>query len=234
MKKNRLFMLGIVAVFVGILSLTLVSSTFAKYTTSGNSANTTASVAKWGVQITANSDKLFEKEYDTDDSNVKSSIASSVSATTETLAPGTKNDDVLLFSISGKPEVAVKVSYTCIVTLTNWKIGDSNEFYCPLKFTITTSTGTISVNATSDSNNTADAFAESIKNAIESASYTFDANTDLSQQDNIGLKIAWEWSFEGDGTEDAYQTDKKDTALADKESLPKIEIKVTATVEQID
>lgn len=233
MKKNRLFMLGIVAVFVGILSLTLVSSTFAKYTTSGDYANTTASVAKWGVQITANSDNLFKKEYNIDDSNLKSSITSSVSATTETLAPGTKNE-TLTFSISGKPQVAVKVSYTCTVTLTNWEIGDNNEFYCPLKFKITTTSANepTTVEATSNSSNSADDFAEAIKNAIESVSYTFAASTDLALQQNIGLKIAWEWPFEG--TEGAYQTDKKDTALADREASPSIEIKVTATVEQID
>ena len=48
MKKNRLFMLGLVTVFVAVLSLTLVSSTFARYTstvTGGDSAK----VAKWLV-----------------------------------------------------------------------------------------------------------------------------------------------------------------------------------------
>ena len=48
MKKNRLFMLGLVTVFVAVLSLTLVSSTFARYTstiTGGDSAR----VAKWLV-----------------------------------------------------------------------------------------------------------------------------------------------------------------------------------------
>ena len=46
MKKNRLFMLGIVTVFVAILSLTLVSSTFAKYT-STVTGDDSARVAKW-------------------------------------------------------------------------------------------------------------------------------------------------------------------------------------------
>lgn len=50
MKKQRFFMLGIITVLVAVLSLTFVSSTFAKYT-STVSANDTAKVAKWEFQV---------------------------------------------------------------------------------------------------------------------------------------------------------------------------------------
>ena len=50
MKKNRIFILGIVTMFVAILSLTLVSGTLARYTSSGKGSDS-VQVAKWDVRI---------------------------------------------------------------------------------------------------------------------------------------------------------------------------------------
>ncbi len=49
MKKNRIFILGIVTMFVAILSLTLVSGTLARYTSTGTGTDT-VTVAKWDVK----------------------------------------------------------------------------------------------------------------------------------------------------------------------------------------
>ena len=53
MKRNKLFILGICTVMVALVSLSLVSGTWAKYTStvSGSSA---ARVAKWDVVYTDN------------------------------------------------------------------------------------------------------------------------------------------------------------------------------------
>ena len=58
---------------------------------------------------------------------------------------------------------------------------------------------------------------------------------------NGGLKISWEWPFEGGETINPGQTDEKDTYLGNQatktatpEILPSIYIPVTATVTQID
>ena len=51
MKKNKFFMLGIITVFVAILSLTFVSSTFARYT-SQVSGTDSARVAIWKWSFT--------------------------------------------------------------------------------------------------------------------------------------------------------------------------------------
>lgn len=53
MKKNRIFILGIVTMFVAILSLTLVSGTLARYTSTGTGTGS-VEVAKWDVQINGN------------------------------------------------------------------------------------------------------------------------------------------------------------------------------------
>ena len=52
MKKNRIFILGIVTMFVAILSLTLVSGTLARYTSS-KSGSDVVQVAKWDVEYNA-------------------------------------------------------------------------------------------------------------------------------------------------------------------------------------
>lgn len=49
MKKNKLFIAGLVTVFVALCSLTLVSSTWAKYTSSASGSDS-ARVAKWAWQ----------------------------------------------------------------------------------------------------------------------------------------------------------------------------------------
>ena len=56
MKKNKLFLLGLFVVFAAVLSLSLVSNTLAKYTTS-DSGSDTARVAKWGVTVSASGDE---------------------------------------------------------------------------------------------------------------------------------------------------------------------------------
>ena len=123
-----------------LLALVLVTScfvggTFAKYVTSGEGADS-ARVAKFGVKITANG-TMFAKEYATDDESVSGTIAKSVvsSDTSKLVAPGTKGNMVSM-TLTGTPEVAVRVQYTATLTLNdNWKDADG-KFYCPLHFKI--------------------------------------------------------------------------------------------------
>ena len=78
MKKNKFFMLGIITVFVAILSFTFVSSTFARYT-SQVSGTDSAKVAIWkwsftqdvqGTQSSLATIDLFKTQvYDLDGSN---------------------------------------------------------------------------------------------------------------------------------------------------------------------
>lgn len=59
MKKQRFFMLGIITVLVAVLSLTFVSSTFAKYTSTVN-GNDSARVAKWEWTYEGQDIKTFD------------------------------------------------------------------------------------------------------------------------------------------------------------------------------
>ena len=205
-----------------MLALTLITScfvggTFAKYVTSGSGSDT-ARVAKFGVNITAQG-TLFATEYD-DGVAVKSVI----STDDKVVAPGTSGHSSSV-TITGKPEVAVRVSYdNCEVTISdNWKDKNDN-FYCPLKVSI----GQKSVTGT-NYNSAAD-FKKAIEDEIKSYTKDLPAGTDLAQAESGSLAISWEWPYESGN-------DEKDTYLGDqaaKNNAATISIGVSVTVTQID
>ena len=125
MRKNRLFILGIITVMVALVSLSLVSSTFAKYT-SNATATDTAKVAKWSVKVnnteiaqTGGATKeltidLFDtaKVYDittgSDDANVKNGETEAI------IAPGTKGSFTI--NLQNLSDVTAKYTVTFAVT----------------------------------------------------------------------------------------------------------------------
>lgn len=169
----------------------------------------------------------------------------SPAANTRCIAPGTKKDNAALVTLSGKPEVSVKVTYSAEhFSLTGKWVSDENDtFYCPLIIKVTGKVGdavkTETIKCVEKTN--AAEIEGAVKNAVAACSATYGPNTDLSTAavDGEGLKISWEWPFEG-GTANAGQTDVKDTYLGDQAAksddlnVPSIHIPVTATVTQID
>lgn len=211
-----------------LITSSFVGGTFAKYVTSGNGEDS-ARVAKFGVKVTANGE-MFKETYATDSATL---ITGNTVATSESgkklVAPGTKGDMVSM-TLTGKPEVAVKVSYEATtVELENWVLNDGTTFYCPLKFKI----GSDTIDGSSYTDKTT--LENDIKTKIAAYTKNYAPNTNLSGTDvsNAALKISWEWPFNGN--------DDKDTQLGDKAAgVPvgataatvKLEIKTTVT--QID
>ena len=109
MKKQRFFMLGIITVLVAVLSLTFVSSTFAKYT-STVSGSDSARVAKWawtyeGVNLGADLEfDLFNTILDTKDDAAETDVAANL------IAPGTHGS--FEFNFTNNSEVTGK--YTIV------------------------------------------------------------------------------------------------------------------------
>ena len=118
MKKNKAMRFASGLLAVALLTTCAVSGTFAKYVTTTEGADS-ARVAKWGVEVTTSTKSLFASSYTTTDTSA-SSIANSVqvanSGTDLLVAPGTSTANSLTFSITGKPEVAVKVDPVLTVT----------------------------------------------------------------------------------------------------------------------
>ena len=118
MRKNRLFVLGIITMFVAILSLTLVSGTMARYT-SKVSGESTARVAKWSwvvgdTEIKNNSVEkvefdLFDK-YTDDNVDVNGKENNAV-----VIAPGTTGS--FQFNIINNSEV--NAMFTIVLSETN-------------------------------------------------------------------------------------------------------------------
>lgn len=214
MKKNKMMRAASGLLVATLLTTSVISGTFAKYTTS-KSGTDTARVAKWGVEITANGE-TFAKSYEKDDQ--ATAIANTVVSTENVVAPGTKGT-MASMKLTGKPEVAVKVSYEGTFALNDkWTV--ENKFYCPLTINVA---GTEYKGTTYES---AEAFATAVNNAIKGYSKEYAAGTDLSTVAGDSLAITWKWDYAGDDT--------KDTALGNADEAGTVTLAVKTTVTQID
>ena len=210
MKKQRFFMLGIITVLVAVLSLTFVSSTFAKYTSSKN-GNDTARVAKWGVKIAVDG-TAFATTYN--DNKVLSS------STDKVVAPGTSKN-LTNIQITGTPEVAVEVSFEATLTLAGWEIGSGE--YCPLVFIID------GADYKKADNETVAEFAGRVEAVIEAYSAQYAANTDLS---NLSTPtVSWRWDFSTGEANDAKDSELGD--LAAEDDAPTITLDLAVVINQV-
>ena len=240
-----------------LLALVLVTScfvggTFAKYVTSGTGADH-AKVAMWGVKVTAHGEgDIFADKYD--QIAGKDDTVAVAGGKYKVIAPGTKKEDAAVVTLSGTPEVAVKVTYNAdsfaLTGKWEYKYTDDRgtehtEFYCPLTFKITGMINgvkeTKTINCMGDGMNSVKDVQDAVKAAVASFSETYAPNTDLSTMGGNGLKISWEWPFEGGAS--SKQTDVKDTYLGDlatatdtasHDTIPAVYVVVTATVTQVD
>jgi len=241
LKNNRTMRAAVLLLALVLITSCFVGGTFAKYVTSGDAADL-ARVAKWGVTVTAHgTGDVFAKEYAGIAGQDNTVVADD--GKTNVVAPGTKKENATLVTLSGKPEVAVNVTYSAdhFGLTGNWQSDDNGTFYCPLIIKVThKENGTDKTETIYCAKmNSADEVKTAVQNAVAACSATYGPNTDLSTVENGGLKISWEWPFEE--TADSGQTDAKDTYLGtqaattvDPDNVPSIWIPVTATVTQID
>lgn len=119
MKKNRFVKIATAMIVLSLMTICVVGTTFAKYTT-GSSAEDTARVAKWGVEVST-SGTMFGKAYATNGTTDSNKIvawtnsyvdaASAVSANGDSIvAPGTENPTGIQIKIAGQPEVNFKTT----------------------------------------------------------------------------------------------------------------------------
>lgn len=216
MKKNRMMRLASILLVATLMSTCTISGTFAKYVTTG-SATDSARVAKWGVEIDTwayddPATSLFSKTYAQKADPSKLAVESST--THKLVAPGTENTNGVVFSITGTPEVAVKLDIAMtgtkeeggkLVADTSKGIKDvylpagnhkdwtqapySGKFaiddYYPVVYTLTYGTTTVEGNLA--------VIEEHLENVM---SGEYAPNTDLGT--DIGVcTLTWEWAFEG-------------------------------------
>ena len=216
MKKNTFMRVASALLVAVLLTTCAIAGTFAKYTTSKESTDT-ARVAKWGVVINVEVDGAFATEYEADATDYTASANTVVSSGTDNLlAPGTSGDLLADATISGTPEVAVRITKEATLELTGWVA--NGDYYCPLVITVD---GTNVVKGTDYAS--AAEFIAAVEALLDDVS-DYAPNTDLAESHSV----TWEWAFEGDNV--------KDTALGNAAVAGDITIAFTLsiTVEQID
>lgn len=226
MKKNRMMRVASALLVAVLLTTCAISGTFAKYVTKGSGTDS-ARVAKFGVIVTGEAD-TFKETYAKDNSGFTLDANTVVSTGGNVVAPGTSGE-MVAFTISGTPEVAVNVAFEGTLELGDkWVYVDSNSnssYYCPLEITVGDETfkGTTYASA--------DEFETAVNNKIVTYTKDYAAGTDLSGIDADDVPaISWKWAFEGND-------DVKDTYLgflAAAGNAATISLSVTATVTQID
>jgi hypothetical protein len=249
MKKNKMMRLASGLLVLTLLTTSAISGTFAKYTTTA-SASDTARVAKWGVTVSA-SGSLFSKNYLTSTNTGTTNttgISVASSSTGNLVAPGTKNTTGLTFSITGKPEVAVKVKFD--VTVDNdvflkaiaangaykdyTSNGASKTFtlandYYPVKFTLTKGTSAVTVKINNVNTELKDVNLATLKDGIEALSNESIApNTDLSSTYGT-YTLTWAWEYDKDSKGDNDQADTLLGALANDSTIAAKTTDSTAT-----
>lgn len=227
MKKTKLMRAALLLLVLTLITSCFVGGTFAKYTTSAEGSDT-ARVAKWGVKITANG-ATFAHKYTTDDQSVVATIANSVVSSREqdmVVAPGTRGNMVGM-TITGTPEVAVRVNYAANFKVKGWTVVDgkdnTSKFYCPLQIKV----GSTTIDGTKFDRE--DLFEAAVNTEISTYSKNYAAGTDLSTASVTTPSVSWEWPFSVNATDDA-----DDTALGNLETAPTVSLTVITTVTQID
>ena len=227
MKKNKMMRLASALLVLTLLTTCVISGTFAKYVTAHN-ATDTARVAKWGVEVSLAAYDLFDTEYAKNDTYASISGNAVVSSDTDNLlAPGTTKS-LAGISITGQPEVAVRVSYDSTVTISGWAV-PGDDFYCPLVLSFNYN-GNISTLDGKAFDSAAD-FKTAIEERIDAYKTDYEANEVLGQI-NDDLSITWTWEYSSSAENDIKDTALGDQAAAGTASTFKLALEVTVT--QID
>lgn len=222
MKKNKAMRAAGVLMIATLLSTNIVSGTYAKYVTSG-SASDSARVAKFGVTIAANG-TLFSENYLAAPANTPTEDETGITVKSSDddknlVAPGTKNDTGMTFSITGTPEVDVIVditvsdpsdiflnagTYPDMTTALEGDQFETDKVYYPVKYTL-------KKGETPVAEGTLKEIANELNELEDLNNKVYSAGTDLANV--LGTyNLTWAWDFDdaGNGT-----NDKADTLLGD-------------------
>ncbi len=221
MKKNVMMRVASALLVAVLMTTCAISGTFAKYTTNATGSDT-ARVAKFGVTITANGETFATSEEGLVNGVTANTVLSA--DTDNVVAPG-MSGSMAKMTLTGTPEVAVKVTYQATLTLSdNWLV--DSVYYCPI---------IIKVNGTSFKGATyasAAEFKAAVEGAINAFTKEYAAGTDLSTVSAESLEVTWEWAYFVDEA-----TDLKDTKLGNQAAAGNaatIELTVKTIVTQIN
>lgn len=198
--------IALVAVFVMLIFVFAFGGySFAKYTTKGTGTDS-ASVAAWGIKVTANNTGNFKTQYASDDRTLQVSASDN----TKVVAPGTSGSMTL--AISGSAEVAVGVKMEFSVTEDIFAKYGTDQEYHPLKFKLSVK-GEDAALVEGSLNKIAEYVADlgsGYNIGTYGVNYNFDSNP-------VVYTLSWEWAFYTDA-----KTDILDTAIAANDTTAEV------------
>ncbi len=247
MKKNRMMRVASTLLVAVLLSTCAVSGTFAKYVTSASGSDT-ARVAKWGVEVGGMESGLFNETYAKDD---ETTFENTVVSTDQVVAPGTKNDEGVKFSLTGIPEVAVNVAFEVKGT-ENAEIQDvclkkgvykdyTKDVGSEEKFTVDADYYPVEFTLKDDKTVLATGNLKAIQSYLTGLNKQYEAGTDLSkicEKENITgctgeYTLTWAWAFEGNNQADTLLGNVAAGEVSEGANV-NIDFKIVITVTQID
>ena len=251
MKKNRFIKLASGLLVLCLMTTCVIGATLAKYTTAKDTQDS-ARVAKWGVRISAAANSAFKTEYDKDDdSYTKGAVTVKSSSSEKVVAPGTSGS-AAQFSISGTPEVAVRLSFA--LTVVNEVKLTAGTYTNTDGATVTLGSDYNPIEWTLKKNDThvegADTNVEGAVNLTLAEMATFLSTYHVDYAPNTDLsatvptyKLYWAWAFDGNDTADSILGDlaaevtgikKGSSDIAASDYSTKVSYKLTITATQID
>lgn len=223
--KRLVILLAMLALIVFMVALG--GTTFAKYITSQKVESSSATVAKWGFVVTADTKDLFSKRYNATavvKDTEPDTATVDVKASSAVVAPGTKGK--LDIKINGVAEVDAKLTFTVNtavtkdVKLTKAASGTESETdyvaavnYAPLTWKLTGSAGT---------EITTDGTLADCLTKLAAQTENIAAGTTLTDKT---YTLEWEWKFDNTTAKSEPNADTYDTLLgyaaADKDATDK-------------
>jgi len=228
MKKNRMMRLASVLLVCVLLTTSVISGTFAKYTTAATSTDT-ARVANWGFDNTATIDitELFKSAYDNE--NV---AGVSIEDITDVIAPGTSNAASFKFTYNDQNAGAPEVAYSFTVSV-DGSVCDPIIANNPnIKWALYHKDDAESISWT-DWGTMLNEIKKLSGEEDGSANYEPGELPDAFAADDDLYYVAWKWMFD-DSVDGAVNNDVNDTAMGNAVDLANVTLKITIAATQID
>ena len=237
MKKNKMMRLASVLLVLTLLSTSVISGTFAKYTTSDTGTDS-ARVAKWGFEATDASitlDDLFKSAYN-----------NTVNSSVDVIAPGTTNSVDFSFAYDpssnsniATPEVDYNFTVLAEASGSYTELDSNKNFYWTLK-------GPNNLDNTYQTVSELLTAINELDGQYGAIGKKYEANTlpnafyGTSNVADAKYTIGWVWVFEdaddastAEKNEMAIQ-DTNDTAMGNADVLDNVTITITITATQVD
>ena len=235
MKKNKMMRAASALMVATLLTTSVISGTFAKYTTNAVGGDV-ARVATWGfTQTTIELDDLFKSAYD---STTNPTVKNSTESNSDLIAPGTTGSDTFSFTYAGQ-ENAPEVAYTFEVSTEGSYCAEDIKNNPNIKWELDNGEwGTwdqlITAIEALDGNKIANG-------SLPANYYAPGTLPDKFNKKNANEHtVKWKWEFETQG--DTTDQDVKDTAMGNKYEamdnnkvfLDLVNLVITITATQID